>query len=498
MVTVIAQDEIRFAQTLSCDFFLFGATGDLARRKIIPALYHLFARGKLAADSRFIAISRNGFAGGMVDLVADQFKTQIDEIQESIWQDFLKRWSVVLLDVQTEADFRQLAVHFSHPNRIQVAYLATAPNLFMTICHNLAKVGLNHLNLRVVLEKPLGHDLESHLAINQAIGEVLPEEQVFRIDHYLGKESVQNLLAIRFGNSLFEPLWRREYISNVTITVAETLGVENRADYYDQTGALRDMVQNHLLQLLCFVAMEVPGSLTGAFLRQEKLKVVQALRQMDQEAIVRCVVRGQYGSGSLNDEYLSGYLDEKNISAQSQTETFVALKLFVDNWRWQGVPFFLRTGKRMAKQLAQIVIHFKDVPHALLEMPILGSPNQLIIQIQPSESIELKLMCKQAGEILALEPVTLSLQPRTHQDAHPVDAYERLLWDVIRARLGLFMHSQEQVAAWQFLSPILKSFAQNDLPLYDYPAGSWGPKRANDLLSEVGASWSEMWHAKEG
>lgn len=491
MFTSIPADEIRFAQTITCDFFLFGATGDLAGRKIIPSLYHLYARGKVTPESRLVAISRSGFDGGL-ESVFSGFKPHVQDLDESVWQEFLKLWVDLKLDAKNEADFSVLAQSFYHPHRIQVAYLATAPDLFIPICQNLAKVGLNHANMRVVLEKPLGHDLASHQEINQAINQVLPEEQVFRIDHYLGKESVQNLLAIRFGNSLFEPLWRREYISNVTITVAETLGVEGRAAYYDQTGALRDMVQNHLMQLLCFVAMEVPGGLTGSFLRQEKLKVVQALRQMSVNEVPQYVVRGQYGSGSLNDEYAKAYTDEEGVPNRSQCETFVALKVFIDNWRWQGVPFFLRTGKRMQAQLAEIVINFRDVPHALIDMPILGSPNQLIIQLQPNESIELKLMCKQDGEVLALEPVTLSLKPRTRK-ADSVDAYERLLWDVIRGRLGLFMHSAEQVAAWQFLSPILEAFSSNILPLYDYDSGSWGPKKANDLLSDAGAAWPEMW-----
>lgn len=493
MFTFIAADEIRFAKTLDCDFFLFGASGDLAARKIIPSLYHLFVHGKITPESRLVAISKNGFSEGLT-AAFDVFKEHIAGVEESTWQAFFMLWSEVVLDANTEADFEMLAKNFYHPHRIQVTYLATAPDLFIPICQNLAKVGLNHANMRVVLEKPLGHDLASHQAINTAINKVLPEEQVFRIDHYLGKESVQNLLAIRFGNSLFEPLWRREYISNVTITVAETLGVEGRAAYYDQTGALRDMVQNHLMQLLCFVAMEVPGGLTGPFLRQEKLKVVQSLRQMSVEDVSTHVVRGQYGSGSINHELVPAYVDEVGVAENSQCETFVALKVFIDNWRWQGVPFFLRTGKRMAAQLAEIVINFRDVPHALIDMPILGSPNQLIIQIQPNESIELKLMCKQDGEVLALEPVTLSLKPRV-RNGDSADAYERLLWDVIRGRLGLFMHSAEQVAAWQFLSPVLEAFMSNTLPLYDYDAGSWGPKNANDLLSDVGAAWPEMWSA---
>ena len=358
----------------------------------------------------------------------------------------------------------------------RVFYLATPPALFATICHNLASAGLASANSRVVLEKPLGRDLASAKQINAEVGRVFAESQIYRIDHYLGKEAVQNLLALRFGNVLFEPLWRREWISDVQITIAEELGVGNRMGYYETSGALRDMLQNHLLQLLCIVAMEPPTSATPDAVRDEKLKVLRSLKRFTPTTLAQNVVRGQYRGGHLAGLPVPGYRNEPDAKPQSRTETFVALKAEIDTWRWAGVPFYLRTGKRMADQLAEIVVRFK--PFRIRSFPQstgASQPNCLVIRLQPDEGLTLNLMAKTPGDGMRLKPVELELDFRESFKSPRMDAYERLLLDVLRGQLTLFMRSDELEAAWEWVEPILKHWEQEEVEPLPYTSGTWGP-----------------------
>ena len=345
---------------------------------------------------------------------------------------------------------------------------------------------------RVVLEKPLGRDLKSARQINADVGRVFTESQIFRIDHYLGKEAVQNLLALRFGNILFEPLWRREWISDVQITIAEEIGVGSRIGYYDTSGALRDMLQNHLLQLLCIVAMEPPTLITPDAVRDEKLKVLQSLKKLSPVSMAHSVVRGQYRAGHVNGVAVPAYRKEADADPQSRTETFVAVRAEIDTWRWAGVPFYLRTGKRMADQLAEIVVRFKPIPHSIFAQPT-GSfqPNSLVIRLQPDEGLHLNLMAKTPGDNMRLKPVDLELDFRETFKMPRMEAYERLLLDVLRGQLTLFMRSDELEAAWEWVEPILNYWDQEDSEPIPYASGTWGPAASSALIGRDGLQWRE-------
>jgi glucose-6-phosphate 1-dehydrogenase len=371
-----------------------------------------------------------------------------------------------------------------------VFYLATGPSLFVPICRGLASVGLNE-NARIVLEKPLGYDLRSSNAINDAVGEMFAEEQIYRIDHYLGKEPVQNLLALRFGNALFEPLWRREWVESIQITIAEELGVEARGDFYDNTGALRDMVQNHLLQLLSIVAMEPPHSMDSDSVRDEKLRVLRALKPIDPRDISKVAVRGQYHAGVVRGTAVPAYATEPGVKPESTTETFVALKVEIDNWRWAGVPFFLRTGKRLADRIAEIVVNFRPVPHSALGPTALRpGANRLVIRLQPNETIRLYCLAKQPGEGMNLSSVHLDLAFDQFFREGQMEAYQRLLLDVINGRLALFVRRDEQEAAWKWVEPILNEWAAANKPK-PYAAGTWGPAASSAMLAQHGTCWLE-------
>ena len=370
-------------------------------------------------------------------------------------------------------------------------YLATAPSLFSRICEHLGSAGLIHEGSRVVLEKPLGTDLASAQAINTAVARHFREDQIYRIDHYLGKETVQNLMVLRFGNAIFEPLWRAPFIKSVQITVAETVGVGSRAGFYDGAGALRDMVQNHLLQLLCIVAMEPPVSLEADDVRDEKLKVMRSLRKMDLAAIGRDTVRGQYGAGVAEGQSVQSYLQEEGVPAGSRTETFVALRAHIDNARWANVPFFLRTGKRMAKRHSQIVIEFSEQPFSIFGSSPHHRPNRLIISLQPEESIHLGMMVKEPGSGMKLHPVELGLDLQSSSDKRRAEAYERLLIDVMKGRLTHFMRRDELEAAWRWVEPILRGWQALEEKPRPYAAGSWGPAASSALMAREGLSWFE-------
>ena len=371
-----------------------------------------------------------------------------------------------------------------------VLYLATSPYLFPVICGQLGNVGLNGPHVRVVLEKPLGHDLHSAQQINRVVRAVFAETQAFRIDHYLGKPAVQNLMALRFGNALFEPLWRRESIANIQITLAEELGVGTRGDYYDKTGALRDMVQNHALQLLTMIAMEPPSTNDADAIRDEKLKVLKSLRPFTPENVARDVVRGQYRAGTVSGKSVPAYLDETKVPAGSACETFVALRTEVQNWRWAGVPFYLRTGKRLAAREAHIVVNFREVPHPIFNGTTRA--NKLIIKLQPEDGLELHLLAaKGGGTNEVLTPVFLDLD---FDKAFPTDrigAYERLLLDAIAGRLNLFVRSDEQEQAWRWVEPVLDAWARDPQGPRPYAAGSWGPPAASALVARDGCAWVE-------
>ncbi|QDQ29053.1 glucose-6-phosphate dehydrogenase [Chitinimonas arctica] len=476
------------------DMVLFGGTGDLVMRKLLPALYHQHQDKHLPEQGRILCLGRSQPDQAAYLQAAEKAARQYlgDYFNDTDWASFTGRLIYLKLDAGEKAAYGALADKLNEfPEHIRVFYLATAPNLFAGICENLAAVGLNKGGARVVLEKPLGHDLASSQAINAQVGKHFKESQIYRIDHYLGKEAVQNLLALRFGNTFFEPLWRREWVRDVQITVTEQVGVEGRGDFYDKAGALRDMVQNHLLQLLCFIAMEPPASVDPDAVRDEKLKILRALRRFGPQEVAQKSVRGQYKAGASAGKPAVGYLDEPGIAGDSKTETFVAIKAEIDTWRWAGVPFYLRTGKRMQERLAEIVINFQQVPHSIFQSPANTTGNRLVIQLQPEESVKMYLLAKQPGDQMKLKQVHLDLDfDETFKSRRP-DAYERLLTDVIRGRLTLFMRRDELDEAWRWVEPILDSWEQSDDAPKQYTAGSWGPAASSALLSRDGFCWHE-------
>ena len=391
------------------------------------------------------------------------------------------------------AGWTELAAALEGPaDRVRVFYLATGPDLFAGICERLREHGLSGGSARVVIEKPIGRDLHSARKINDAVGHAFDERQTFRIDHYLGKETVQNLLALRFGNILFEPLWRREWISDVQITIAEKIGVGNRLGYYDNSGALRDMLQNHLLQLLCIVAMEPPTSISPDAVRDAKLQVLRSLKRFTPTTLSQNIVRGQYRAGYVDGQPVPGYRDEPGAPKQSKTETFVAMKAEIDTWRWAGVPFYLRTGKRMADRLAEIVVRFKTIPHSIFNQPTSSfQPNSLVIRLQPDEGLSMNLMAKTPGDSMRLKQAELELDFREQFKSPRMEAYERLLLDVLRGQLTLFMRGDELEAAWEWVEPILEYWDQDDTTPAPYTSGTWGPAAASALIGRDGLQWRE-------
>ena len=442
------------------DLIIFGGTGDLAMRKLLPALYHRDRDGQVTGDSRIVAASRGAHSRKQyLALVRQALKDNLaeGEFDDKHWKKFSSRIQYAQADANTPEDWKPLVELLTgSENRTRVYYLATAPSLFGPIAQGLHKNQLVTDTSRIVLEKPVGRDFESARAINNAVGECFAENQIYRIDHYLGKETVQNLLALRFGNSLFEPLWRRGAIDHVQITVAEDLGVAGRVEFYDRVGALRDMVQNHLVQLLCLTAMEPPSSLHHDAVRDEKIKVLRALRPIEGDAVKTNTVRGRYTAGAINGEPVVGYEEELDSSASS-TETFVALKVEIDNWRWSNVPFYLRTGKRLKGKHSEIVIEFQDVPHSIFsEQKYDVSPNRLTIRLQPDEGVKLSVMAKEPGPGgFDLRPVSLDLSfEETFGICYP-DAYERLLMEVLRGNPALFMRRDEVETAWHWIDTII-------------------------------------------
>ena len=476
---------------------MFGATGDLARRMLIPSLYGLDADGLLPEGLRIIGTART-------DLDDSGFRQRANEALQEHLPDgfysagvadrFLARLHYVPADIKQSGSFDQLATAIGDPCHGVAIFLSTAPSLFKPVIDGLAAAGLACPTVRMALEKPLGSDLESSREINDAVSAAFPEDRTFRIDHYLGKETVQNLLALRFANLLFEPLWNSAHIDHVQITVAETVGLEGRGDYYDGAGALRDMVQNHMLQLLALVAMEPPGDFNATAVRDEKVKVLRALRPITAADVEASTVTGQYARGAINGEPVPGYDDE--IGRDSGTETFVAVKAHIDNWRWKGVPFYLRTGKRMPQRDTEIFIQFKDVPFSIFaSRGATTRPNKLVIGLQPEETISLHLMAKmpgldRGGVRLREIPLDIGMANAFSEYRRRI-AYERLLLDLIEGDPTLFVRRDEVEAQWAWIDRIRAAWAEKGMTPRPYAAGTWGPSAAIALTERDGISWNE-------
>jgi glucose-6-phosphate 1-dehydrogenase len=476
---------------------MFGATGDLARRMLLPSLYALDSDGLLPSDLRIVGTARtelddNGFRERANAALEEHLTPGF--YSKDVAQRFLARLHYVSVDINDAKSFEGLAEAIGDPCHGVAIFLSTAPSLFKPTIDGLEAAGLACPTVRMALEKPLGVDLESSREVNDAVAAAFPENRTFRIDHYLGKETVQNLLALRFANSMFEPLWNSAHIHHVEITVAETIGVEGRADYYDQAGALRDMVQNHMLQLLALVAMEPPTDFNPTAVRDEKVKVLRALRPITPDDVQATTVTGQYTRGAVDGEPVPGHAEE--IGHESDTETFVALKAQIDNWRWKGVPFYMRTGKRMPKRHTEIFIQFRDVPYSIFaSRGATTKPNKLIIGIQPEESIELRLMAKSPGldrQGVRLREIPLDIGlANAFSEYRRRIAYERLLLDLIEGDPTLFVRRDEVEAQWTWIDRIRAAWSEKGMTPRPYAAGTWGPSASIALTERDGVSWHE-------
>jgi len=477
------------------DLVVFGGTGDLAHRKLYPALFHRERSEQFTEPTRIIGVSRR-------HLGRDEFRATVKDalIRYNAFGEgtgdaagrFLSRLEYVAADATSEEGWQELRSLLASDERVHAFYLATGPDLFCPLASRLGSEGLVTSRSRIIVEKPIGKDGTTAAVINNEIGSVFSEGAIFRIDHYLGKESVQNLMALRFANVLLEPLWNNAHIDHVQITVAETLGVEGRGGYYDEAGAIRDMVQNHMMQLLCLVAMEPPNSLDEDSLRDEKLKVLKALQPIDDSNASAFTVRGQYRAGFADGGPVPSYLHDVGRE-ESRTETFVALKISVANWRWAGVPFYLRTGKRLPQRFSEIVVGFRRVPHVIFDaMSDSMPPNRLVIRVQPDEGIKLWMMVKEPGPGgMRLQHLPLDMSFAKAFRAPSADAYERLLMDAIRGNAALFMRRDEVEAAWRFIDPIREAWAQSQEPPRPYAAGTWGPNASVALIERDGRTWNE-------
>ena len=472
----------------SFDLVIFGATGDLSRRKLLPALFRRMLHGQMPEDARIVGVARGKMSGkqfrDFVRAALDEFEPEAHESPD-VLETFLAALDYLVVDVMGDGGWEELKGKL-RPDVVRAFYLSVGPSLFGEIASRLHKHGIAVADSRIVVEKPLGHDLASAKALNAQLAACFDEHQVYRIDHYLGKETVQNLMAIRFANTLFEPLWNAQHVDHVQITVAESIGVEGRGGYYDKSGALRDMVQNHMMQLLCLTAMEPPAKFNADFVRDEKLKVIRALEPLK----VENTVRGQYRAGGGEPSYL-----KHAENADSTTESFVALKVDVENWRWAGTPFYLRTGKRLRARVSEIVVVFKRPPHAIFpDMAEQGS-NVLVIRLQPDEGITLHMTIKEPGPggmRLMEVPLDMSFAEALGDGHHAADAYERLLMDIIRGDQTLFMRGDELEEAWAWVDPVITKWAESETRPAPYDAGSSGPEDALALLHRDGRKWREI------
>src|SRR5688572_929904 len=476
---------------------IFGASGDLAQRMLLPSLYGLQHGGLLPRGLRILGSARSELDDAAFrDAVADAVRRNVPaaDLDEAALATLLDRVAYQAADSSDAVSMQRLGDRIAALRDGDVLYhLSTAPRFYGPICDALGALGLAGAGTRVMLEKPIGHDLASATAINDGVARVFDEDRVFRVDHYLGKEGVQNLIALRFGNALFEPLWNARHIEQVQITVAETVGVEGRGDYYDSSGAMRDMVQNHLLQLLCLTAMEPPARFEPTAVRNEKIKVLRSLRRIGRTEVQAESMAGQYTTGAVGGRVVPGYIEE--LGHPSRTETFVALRAHIDNWRWSGVPFYLRTGKRMPRRATEIHLQFRSVPHSIFDMGARISPNALTIRLQPEERIELRLMSKTPGldrAGLRLSQVALDLD--MHEEfsaASRRPAYERLYLDALEGNGTLFVRRDETEAAWEWVDTVLQGWRANDVAPRSYPAGTWGPASAVAMTERHGHSWRE-------
>ncbi len=475
---------------------LFGANGDLARRMLWPSLYHLFTEGLLPPDLKIIgsartAQTREAFCADLQTSLG-QFGHKQTHDDEKI-AEFLSRVNYVTIDVNDAEAFKALVDLISHDAEL-LCYLSTSPSLYTTICKHLQLVGLVKASTRLLLEKPIGHDLQSSLEITNAVAQIFREKQVYRIDHYLGKETVQNLLALRFANCLFEPIWNANTIDHVQINVSETVGLEGRWGYYNDAGALRDMVQNHILQTLALVTMEPPSSLSPDAVRNEKVKVLQSLRPINKNNVAQTTVAGQYVGGAYGDTPVPGYLQEPGAVLGSRTETFVAIQAHIDNWRWKGVPFFLSTGKRLATRHTEIIVQFRQVPHNIFEGAQSAlQANRLVIRLQPEETITLELMNKAPGlHGVKLQPVGLNLSlTEAFETQRQRIAYERLLLDALHGNSTLFVRRDELEAAWSWIDGIHQAWLDTNMKPKLYAAGTSGPEDAEELKEKSRAHWDD-------
>ncbi|KTC86648.1 glucose-6-phosphate dehydrogenase [Legionella brunensis] len=481
----------------ACDLILFGTLGDLASRKLLPALYQLEKANLLHPDTRITGVAREDLVlQDYVEIVQARLQNfLIHSLDSEIWQRLQQRLQYVRVELTQVADYEKLAAVTNPSLRIPISYFATPPSLFGQISQGLSMIGLAGQSARVVLEKPIGHDLASSIVINDQVSRYFNESQIYRIDHYLGKETVLNLLVLRFANAIFASNWDNTAIDHVQITVAEEVGVEGRWGYYDDAGQTRDMVQNHLLQILSLIAMEPPRNLDADSIRDEKLKVLKALRPIDLSNVQENTVRGQYSHGFVNGKAVPGYLEEADARQNSKTETFVALKVDIDNWRWAGVPFYLRTGKRMLKKHSEVAICFKPQPHNIFQKSYKHlTPNKLIIRLQPDEGVEIQIMNKipGLGETMQLQQSKLDLSfDETFKSQRIADAYERLLLEVMLGNQYLFVRRDEVEQAWKWVDGILDAWRNfNEIPS-PYQAGSWGPVAATSLLARGGRNWDE-------
>ncbi|MGZ9585420.1 glucose-6-phosphate dehydrogenase [Paenibacillus marinisediminis] len=483
-------------------FFIFGATGDLARRKLFPAIYSLYREGKLGERFAVIGLARrprnnDEFRNDVQASINEFCRYKIQDDHE--WHQFAKHFEYKPLDINNVDGFRELKLQteqiereFNIPGN-RLFYMALAPELFGSVSHNLREGGMLETPgwTRLVIEKPFGYDLESAKKLNKELRSVFDEEQIYRIDHYLGKEMVQNIEVIRFANAFFEPLWNNKHIANIQISLSETVGVEERGGYYDQAGALRDMAQNHMLQMLTMIAMEPPSRLHPEDIRDEKVKVLRSLRQFQtKEEVYDHVVRGQYAAGAANGKELPGYREEDKVNPASVTETYFAARVFVDNFRWAGVPFYIRTGKRLPVKTTEVVVEFKNMPsNVYLGQKHKLEPNLLVIRVNPSEGIYVRINGKTPGSEGGIQPLAMDFCQSCLIGINTPEAYERLIFDAARGDSTYFTRWDEVSAAWSFVDKIAEVWRDSSEDLNMYPAGSWGPERANELLEKDGFHW---------